>query len=299
LARVFGELSRRERVTHIFASTFPAEIVRCTFVDGRRVELLCKYSAGKQSDSGGHRGGVAYEAMVYRCLLGPLGVSTARFYGEYTEPGTGDHWLFVEYLGTAVRADEAPDPAGALLAGARWAGELQTLAQREPEIASVPLTEYTIDYYVHWARRTREFGAARADDYPWLADVCRGFEEIARAFAGPDSVIHGEYTPHNLLVDDGVIRPVDWESAARALGEIDVAGLTEGWPDDVASACVEEYQRVRWPDGAPANASERLDFARVYWALRWLGHSPRWREKRLARRMAQLHASGVRLGLIS
>jgi len=299
LTSVFGELPERERVSHIFASTFPAEIVRCTFADGRQVELLCKYTGGKTSDSGGHRGGVEYEAMVYRCLLGPLGVTTARYYGEYVEPGTGDHWLFVEYLGAAVRADDAFDPAAALRAAGRWIGDLQTRAAREPAVVSaLPLTEYTVDYYVYWARRTREFGAARAADYPWLADLCRGFEEIAGSFAEPDAVIHGEYTPHNLLVDDGVVRPVDWESAARALGEIDVAGLTEGWPDDVASACVEQYQRVRWPDGAPPNAADRLDFARVYWALRWLGHSPRWRAKKVASRMARLHSSGTRLGLI-
>jgi hypothetical protein len=64
------------------------------------------------------------------------------------------------------------------------------------------------------------------------------------------------------------------------------------------SSCVEEYRRIRWPGGAPPNADTRLDFARVYWALRWLGHSPRWREKKLPKRMAQLRLSGERLGLI-
>ena len=297
LAAVFGASTRCERVAHIFASTFPAEILRCTFADGRSAELLCKYSAGKRSDSGGHRGGVAYEAMVYRSLLDPLCLSTARYFGEHTEPGRGDHWLFVEYLGTAVRTDEAPDPEVALLAAARWAGEFHARATPVAE-ASVPrLSEYTAGYYAHWARRTREFGAARAGEFPWLAHVCLRFEEIAGSFAAPDAVIHGEYTPHNVLVDDGVIRPIDWESAARALGEIDVAGLLEGWPDDIASACVAEYRRVRWPGGAPLNAGDRLDFARVYWALRWLGHSPRWREKKLAPRMAQLRVSAERLGL--
>jgi hypothetical protein len=299
LASVFGEVPRCERVAHIFASTFPAEILRCSFADGRSVELLCKYTAGKSSDSGGHRGGVAYEAMVYRCLLDPIGCSTPRYFGEHTEPGRGDHWLFVEYLGAAVRTDEAADPEAALLAAARWAGEFQRRAARAVADTSVlRLTEYTAGYYSHWARRAREFGAARTAEYPWLAHLCGRFDEIAGSFTAPDAVIHGEFTPHNVLVDGGVIRPVDWESAARAIGEIDVAGLLEGWPDPVASACVDEYRRVRWPRGAPSNAADRLDFARVYWALRWLGHSPRWREKKLAPRMAQLRSSGERLGLI-
>ena len=68
---------------------------------------------------------------------------------------------------------------------------------------------------------------------------------------------------------------------------------------DIVAMCIKEYQRVRWPDGAPPNAADRVDFARVYWALRWLGHSPRWREKTLAKRFAQLRVSGERLGLVS
>jgi hypothetical protein len=299
LTSVFGELPRCERVAHTFASTFPAEIVRCMFADGLSAELLCKYGAGKQADSGGHRGGVAYEATVYRSLLAPLDCSTPRYYGEYQDPVRGDRWLFVEYLGAAVRTDEAPDPAAALQAAARWAADFHTRAARAAETSSAPnLTEYTVDYYRHWGRRTREFGTARAAEFPWLGDLCERFDRIAGSFAASDAVIHGEFTPHNVLVDGGLIRPIDWESAARALGEIDLAGLTEGWPDDVASACVDEYRRVRWPDGAPADAADRLDFARVYWALRWLGHSPRWREKNLVKRMAQLRSSGERLGLI-
>ena len=35
LAAVFGASTRCERVAHIFASTFPAEILRCTFGDPR------------------------------------------------------------------------------------------------------------------------------------------------------------------------------------------------------------------------------------------------------------------------
>jgi len=300
LASVFGELTECERIAHIFASTFPAEIVRCTFADGRSVELLCKCSAGKQSDSGGHRGGVAYEAMVYRSLLTPLGCSTPRYYGEWTDRHRSEHFLFIEYLGAAVRTDDAADPAAALCAAARWAADFHTRAARVPALASGPkLTEYTVDYYRYWASRAREFGAPRRAEFPWLAGLCDAFEEIAASFAAPDAVIHGEFTPHNVLVEDGVVRPIDWESAAWGLGEIDIAGLTEGWPDDATAACVAEYRRIRWSDGAPPDAADRLDFARVYWALRWLGNSPRWREKKLVPRMTQLRASGERLGLIS
>lgn len=299
LASVFGELPRCERVAHIYASSFPAEIVRCTFADGHRSDVLCKYTAGKQYATGGHRGGVAYEAAVYASVLTPLGVSTPAFYGDYEDKNSGDHWLFVEFLGAAVRADEANDCSVALRAAARWAGGFQHRIDRDPSLASAPeLTVYTPDYYRQWARRTSRFGDGWLADYPWLPTLCRRFEELATDFAAPDSLIHGEFTPHNVLVDDAGVHPVDWESAARAVGEIDIASLVEGWPDDIVSACVSEYLSARWPTGAPEATHARLDFARVYWALRWLGHAPGWREKAVAMRMRQLLVSGEPLGLL-
>ena len=45
-------------------------------------------------------------------------------------------------------------------------------------------------------------------------------------------MIHGEYYPHNILFQSGVVRPVDWETAALAPGEIDLATLCEGWPPE-------------------------------------------------------------------
>jgi hypothetical protein len=299
LASVFGELRHRERIAHVYASSFPAEIVRCTLADGRRVDVLCKYTAGKDYDTGGHRGGVAYEASVYRSVLGPLGVSTPVFHGDYEDPSSGDHWLFVEFLDAAVRADEADDPAAALRAAARWAGDLQRRFDRAPAGAPAPeLTVYTADYYAQWARRTCRFGEGWLSEYGWLPTLCRRFEELAPSFAAPDAVVHGEFTPHNVLVDDAGVHPVDWESAAHAIGEIDVASLIEGWSDGIVGDCITEYQCARWPAGAPERTHERLDFARVYWALRWLGHAPEWRQKAVAMRMKQLHVSGQRLGLV-
>jgi aminoglycoside/choline kinase family phosphotransferase len=93
--------------------------------------------------------------------------------------------------------------------------------------------------------------------------------------ARASTFIHGEYYPPNVLVHGGAIRPVDWESAAIGLGEIDIAMLTEDWPSEVAAECVRAYWEARWPEGPPDDAGWALDMARLYVEFRWLGDS--WR----------------------
>jgi hypothetical protein len=40
--------------------------------------------------------------------------------------------------------------------------------------------------------------------------------------------------------------------------------------------CELEYQRVRWPHGAPAAFARRLAAAQMYMHFRWLGDRPEW-----------------------
>ena len=114
----------------------------------------------------------------------------------------------------------------------------------------------------------------------------------------PTTVIHGEFTPHNVLMRNGHAYPVDWESAAIAIGEIDLVCLTDKWPAHVASQCEREYQSARWPDGAPDDFSYRLDLARLYWNFRWLGDRPEWTtSEKVGPRFEQLRRTAARLDL--
>ena len=65
--------------------------------------------------------------------------------------------------------------------------------------------------------------------------------------------------------------PIDWESAALAAGEIDLASLTSGWDADLAALCEQEYCLARWPEGTPDDLALRLTAARVFLNLRRLG----------------------------
>jgi thiamine kinase-like enzyme len=76
------------------------------------------------------------------------------------------------------------------------------------------------------------------------------------------------------LVHKGTIRPVDWESAAVAAGEIDLATILHWWKPDVVATCIAAYSYARWPEGPPAGFESRLAAARIYRGLRWLGEHP-------------------------
>jgi len=94
---------------------------------------------------------------------------------------------------------------------------------------------------------------------------------------------------------------VDWESAAFAAGETDLASLTEetGWPRKLVRQGERAYQHPRWREVAAAQFDHTLEAARVYLHFRWLGERP---EKALSEknrwRYHHLQAAANSLGLI-
>ena len=113
---------------------------------------------------------------------------------------------------------------------------------------------------------------------------------------GPTTLIHGEFYPNNILVDRTAIRPVDWESAAMAAGEVDLATLTEGWATDDEGVLVDRYRTARWLTKAPPGFEERYQAARAYSACRRLSDFSEWTPD-ADRYLDQLLDAATRLGL--
>jgi hypothetical protein len=289
-----GRVAVLEREPCIYSSTFPTEIVTCRTDGGPPLRLLCKYSSSRaRSRLGVPRGGPAYEALVYRHLLRRNPLTTVRFFGAYDEPEHGDTWLFLEYLDRSSRLSEASPPRAAIERAATWIGRFHAQARVLVDGDGSYLTAYDERHYLlDWARRT-----ARRERYaspPWFPHLVERYEELAGWLASaPRTVIHGEYFPHNILFSAGSVYPVDWESAAVAIGEIDLASLVERWDAELSAAAVQAYRSARWRTGAPESFPQILDAARVYWQLLWLeqGRLYEWRFK-------ELRAAGERLGLI-
>jgi thiamine kinase-like enzyme len=280
--------------------TFPSEIVTCQ-VDGReKLRLFCKYAADSAHPSHGHRGGVAYEAAIYRHVLEPLSLTAARSYGASGDEAPEAGWLLLEYLDDAVRLDKSEEP-DALFLAARWIGKFHAASEANPAHAARSfLKTYDAEYYSGWVRRTLRFAHGMHEDMHWLAPLCKNAEMfLTDTLITTQTLIHGEYYPKNILVRGRQIYPVDWESAAIAMGEIDLATLTEGWDFETAQKCGREYRRARWPRGGPPGFERTLSAARLYLFFRWLGDRPEWTTSSDAQEwFDELRSAGERLGLL-
>ena len=256
-----GNVTVLDRRPNMFASTFPTEIVTCQLGEhGRRLRFFVKYGMKEFDGVYGHRGNVPYEAKVYRQVLQPLKTSTPAFYGVYRDETEGASWLMIAYLGRGSTASRSRDPK-AMIHAAGWIGKFH--AANEKRVHSPRLRflhRYDSKYYVGWARRTRKlFSQPRLRlRFPWLVPLCDDFEGlIPRLLRAPPTIIHGEYFGSNIIYQHGVSRPVDWQSAAIAPGEIDLASLTHSWPRLIVQNCEREYARARWPGGVPDGFEEQ------------------------------------------
>ena len=271
-----GKLTIVDRRSNVNASTFPSVIVTCLTENGSRMRLLFKFS-NDLIESHGHRGGVEYEKQIYRWLLSKLGLSSARFLGEYQLKGESGTCLILEFLDNSLRVSKTGNRES-MIDAARWIGEFQAMGSARlgaPELTFIK--SYDAEYYAGWARRTSAYAKQAGINDRWIDTVCNRFNEVVEALIeAPTTIIHGEYYSQNILYHRNAVYPVDWESAAIAVGEIDLATLTEGWPANDIEEMATEYWRARWPDGASYDFREILCAARLYLYFRWLGDRPEW-----------------------
>jgi hypothetical protein len=300
------------------SSTFANEIVTCRLDDGSELRLLCKYARNNSHPAFGHRRGIEYEVRTYETVLESLGMSTPRFYGSHYHEPDNEHWVVMEYLEGGLTVNKGPQPA-AIISAAQWIGTFHARGAEWLERESPDwLIEYDQDYFAGWAERLLDFAQPLHSRYPWLNELCSNYAVfVPRLLAIPRTLIHGEFTVHNVILRHwnvpkadwvrvskamgGVdIAPIDWESTAVSFGEIDIAFLLDGtWPEDVQRVCFDQYRKFRWGDNAPPDFEDNLKAAKLYLNLRWLGDRP---EKTLLEksswRLDRVQAMGQQLGLI-
>lgn len=292
-----GKLTIIEQRSNAHTSTFPSVIATCATENDSKVRLLFKFS-NDLIESHGHRGGVEYETQIYRCLLSKIGLTTARFVGEYKIPDKSGTCLILEFLDNSLRVSKTGNRES-MIKAARWIGEFQAMSSdrlEAPELSFI--RRYDAEYFYGWARRTSEYAKQAGLNYQWIDTVCNRFDEVVDLLIGaPTAIIHGEYYSQNILFHKHAVYPVDWESAAIAVGEIDLATLTEGWPADDIEKMTAAYEHARWPGAANYDFRKILSAARVYLYFRWLGDRPEWTaESPLC--FESLHASAKQMGLL-
>jgi hypothetical protein len=284
-----------------YASYYPSEIVTCSLQHGAILSVLVKYGSIPNPQADTPLSGTAYEAAVYRQVLQPEVASTPIYCGAYVDPATGATWLLLRYLEEGVRASVGYVQGVAMGLAAEWIGRFHAAGElRLTQMALPFLTVYAADYYVQWAARALRFEKPHARHYGWLAELCRRFAAVSVYLQEqPATIIHGDYYADNVLFQQGAVYPIDWEQAAVAVGAIDLASLTNGWPDAVSMECEQRYQQSRWPAGAPSDFPQTLDAARLFVLFRLLGEAPNWPDAAARRwRLTLLQRAGERMGLL-
>jgi hypothetical protein len=288
-----------DREINMSWSTSATEIVTCRFADNTELRVLVKYAAVHKDDL--HRRGADYEARVYSSILKHSPLPTPEWFGTFVDPVSGGLALVMGYVPDGIRLHKTERP-GAPQSAARAIGRFHAdLAKKisQPEFSF--LHRYDTAYYLASSQRMHDCTQSLKGEFPWLDDVHRRADTwINRLVNGPVTVIHGEFFPDNVIMSGDVPRGVDWETAAIARGEIDLACLTSGhWPTALVQDCEAEYAAARWAGEPPPDHESALAAARIYLHCRSLGescesatgHWQRWR-------FPQLQGEAALLGLL-
>ena len=205
----------------------------------------------------------------YRLLtaLEPLSLPIPHPYQlvERTTSDGDECWLVMSYLpGTTLAhtLDVERDPDLREHIVRQWGAILRQIhaTPAPPELA--PRSATWLDERLQQARYNLAHHAVDGDD-ALLHSL-----EARRPPLVPQTLIHGELYPSNVLVDPPRVCPVDWEMAAIGPGVIDLAALCGGWETVAAARLTAAY--------GPVDASD-LARACLHLALQWLGWSAGWK----------------------
>ena len=255
-----------------------SEIVVCDPGTEAETSLFLKWGGSHEHRGHGFWNGTAHEACVYETLLHPLGVDRGIYLGRLPllNPETAP-CIVLRYLAGALRLHKAPRES--LSVAGAWLGRFHAATERmtleAPTVCRLP--RYDAAYFRGWALRTARYAAGHSDAGSWSERVCRWFVTVAGELDHPTdrAIVHGEFYPSNILVHEGHVVPVDWQSTAVGAGVVDLASLLEGWGRGVLpESVIDTYVEARWEGTPPAGFERRLQLARIYWPLRWLGDVP-------------------------
>jgi hypothetical protein len=223
----------------------------------------------------GRKLGVEYEIQVYGSIIRHTPDAKSLFVGKCDGYGTKPA-LILRFLNRAQRVCWMN--VRYLYATAEWLGRFHR-AWEDADSSKIPLQliHHDRDFVGKLLAQRPIFSESNIRDFAWVANLR---EEIATSEAllhgSPLTVIHGEFFVKNILVHEDEIYPVDWESAAIGLGELDLATLTYGYPEDVVDVCKHRYRDSRWGRPAPDTFETRFSLAQamvpiVYWNDESLG----------------------------
>jgi len=213
------------------------------------------------------------EIATYGTSLAHANSSVRDSTARYTDPETGQHWLFWNTWMAVWGSGKLNTPWR--WADSRWIAQFHVDQSAPPEQRTPPLLKrYDKEYYLGWISRTVDFAGPELQEIILVSPsqcACRGVP-VLRCWTQHRPIIHGEYYQHNILFHRG--ESVDRLGIrCRRRGVIDLACLTDGWK--ARSLMLHgNLCPTRWPKGAPTSFQRVFQAARLYMTARWLGDDP-------------------------
>ncbi len=260
-----------ERQANVYESTATSEVITISVAQDVVTRMFSKSMPARGGGALRWRWGEEYESRVYRDVLSGSGTSVPEYYGTWTDHHGGRH-LGISWIDAAVRVDKAWPKSSAMVPTASWLGRFhRRLAAGHLTADQRAILEiHGNAYYQEWFERARSFLEAASRSHANLAGFAGDPGPIISLLQdGPQSVVHGDFSPSNVLISrEGVVVVVDWESAAIGPCVIDLASLTEGWGPRVTSDCVAIYSEEMTDVDLPSDFHRHIAAGRVYHYLR-------------------------------
>ena len=256
-------------------STHPISCLHLTLADGKRVAVIFKrLQRGPEKDVRRER-----EVLIYQRLLAGRRFGAPMLYASLCDDARGYYWLFLEDVSEWKLEYCGMDD---WLAAFRWLARLHSAYYgREAELRALDcLGEHGPAFYQNLAATAweslRRNGEPRA-----LAHFNHLMEQrfetsVAYLARQPRTLVHGDMSCHNLIVQPGLgIRPIDWEWAAIGPAAWDLAKLLDGWGSKqprLLAAYLDEFAlRATAPFDRCAfeRSLAHCEIMKRLWYLRW------------------------------
>jgi hypothetical protein len=267
-----GGVKVLSRLRNDLSSSHGSEVIICRVINNRKLRLFCKYQTLTEQKPKG----LMYEGYVYRDILSRMDIETPKFFGTYRPELSDQFWLVTEYLDNAEPLNYSSNPRAIQLA-ATWLGHFHRQTEGFGDTNSPDyLYKYDRDRYLGTIQCGLERAASAGNAAPWQDEFQDSWNTVTdQLVRKPVVIIHGDYFPHNIMIRQNRICPVDWELSALGIGEIDLASLIMGYEQKTVSECAEAYALARWQKGnRPLDFLKILQAAIIFVYCRWIAAPP-------------------------
>jgi hypothetical protein len=236
-----------ERKPAATSGSYGAYTIRARFADGRALRLFLKDYGTSSRPRRDLRARRERELAVYRELLSPPDLGTARHLGAAWDDAARRHWLLLELVEGSLLRDLDLE---CWFAPLEWLGQLHGRFVGAWDAAAAPpfLERHDEGFFRDKAGRALAAVGSRAPRLAArMALVAERLQDVLPVLTtGPRTLVHGAFLPANVIVtpaEPARICAVDWELAAVGAPFYDLASFCDGFEAPTLDRMLAAYRR--------------------------------------------------------